>query len=63
MIEFGNILTNGPIPQHKVTAGFATGAIMLAIFVGLMVAQLMFAVVEPATVAAAVQAPLGVVGP
>jgi hypothetical protein len=37
---------------------------MLAIFVILIVAQLMFAILDPATLAAAVQqAPLGVVAP
>jgi len=64
MVEFGNILTTGPIPQQKAIAGFATGAIMLAIFCVLLGAQLMFAVLEPATLAAAApQAPLGVIGP
>ena len=37
---------------------------MLAIFVILIVAQLMFAILDPATLAAATQpAPIGVIGP
>jgi hypothetical protein len=64
MIDFANVLTTGPKPQHKATAVFATGAIMLAIFGILIVAQLMFAILDPASLAAAVQqAPLGVVAP
>ena len=65
MVDFTNVLTTGTKPQHKATAGFATGAIiMLAIFVILIVAQLMFAILHPATLAAAEQqAPFGVIGP
>jgi hypothetical protein len=64
MVDFTNVLTTGTKPQHKATAGFATGAIVLAIFVILIVAQLMFAILHPATLAAAEQqAPFGVIGP
>ena len=63
MMEFADILTSGSIPQEKATAGFATGAILLAVFVALMVAQLMVTILEPSSVAGALQAPLGVVGP
>jgi hypothetical protein len=49
MIDFANVLTTGPKLQHKATAVFATGAIMLAILGILIVAVK--------------QAPLGVVAP
>lgn len=64
MIDFANVQTTGSKPRHIATAGFATGAIMLAIFVILMVALLMLAILHPATLAAAEQqAPFGIVGP
>ena len=65
MVAFtNNVLTTGTKPQHKAAAGFATGAIMLAIFVILMVALPMLAILHPATLAAAEQqAPFGIVGP
>ena len=63
MTEFADIRIAGSIPQEKATAGFATGGILLAVFVALMVGQLMVSIFEPATVAGALQAPLGVLGP
>jgi hypothetical protein len=64
MFDFANVLTTDRKPQHKATAVFATGPIMLAIFGILILAQLMFAILDPATLAAAVrQGPLGVVAP
>jgi len=58
------VLRTGLNPQRKATAGFATGAIMLAIFVSLIAAQLMFAIRNPATIAVAEQqAPIGIVAP
>ena len=64
MFEFANVQTTGFKPQYKAAPGFATGAIILAVFVMLIAAQLMFAILDPATLAAATQqAPLGVIGP
>jgi hypothetical protein len=37
MSDFVNALTTGPKSQHKAAAGFATGAVMLAIFAVLVI--------------------------
>jgi|HubBroStandDraft_6_1064221.scaffolds.fasta_scaffold7548730_1 hypothetical protein len=64
MSDFVNALTTGPKSQHKATADFATGAVVLAIFAVLVVAQVMFATLNPKTVATAAElAPFGIVAP
>ena len=64
MSGFANVRTTGPKSKHEATAGFAPGAIMLAISVILVVAQVIFATRDPATLAAAVpQAPFGIIAP
>jgi hypothetical protein len=64
MSDFVNALTTGPKSQHKAAAGFATGAVMLAIFAVLVVAQVRFATLNPEIVATATElAPSGIVAP
>jgi hypothetical protein len=64
MSGFANVRATDPKSKHEATAGFVPGAIMLAMSVILVVAQVVFATLDPTTLAAAVQqAPFGIVAP
>ena len=64
MVDFTNGLITRTKSQHKVTADFVTGVLVLAAFVILIVAQLTFAIRHPVTLAAAEQqAHFGIIAP
>ena len=62
MSDVSNALSTSSKPQRKAAADLTTGAIVLVIL--LVAAQVMFATLDPATLAAALQhAPFGIVAP